>query len=94
MELADIIGLRLECKKCGCSLSLGNSENDAVVDQLLNTAATLTRCPTCQNKWTENDHYSGGDSYIKQFFRNLRELRTMEKTFGCALKLEISGDKQ
>ena len=94
IELADIIGLRLECKTCGNSISLGNSEKNEAVDFLLGQANTLHKCPLCQNQWT-NQFDSGGDSDIKAFFRALRELRTLEKNFGCSLKLEITGaDKQ
>jgi hypothetical protein len=90
----DIIGLRLECKNCGCSLSIGNAEKELVVDDLLSKSVTFSRCPTCQHPWSRSEPQGWGDTELKAFFRTLRELRSLEKTYGCAIKLEISNSEK
>jgi hypothetical protein len=53
----------------------------------------LERCPTCKEPWMEGERNQlPDDPGLKKFLRLIRELRTIERTFGCELSLEIKGD--
>ncbi len=88
IELADIIGLRLECKKCGCSVSLGDSPKDAIYQQLYKASSTLARCPGCGEEWKTSD------SYLQQLFSDLHNLRDQESRLAYKLRLEIPGSEK
>jgi len=98
IELSDIIGLRLECRKCGCALllDLGPSREVATVDNLLIAAnKILCSCPACDTPWTTlPDGRLAFDSELKDFFRRMRQVRDIESKFGCTISLEIKEDKQ
>ena len=91
IELSDISGLRLECRKCSCSLLIEIEREDGSIENLLaRNNSVLASCPTCGAEWAE---FQRGtlmyDSEIKGFFRQLRDLRKLAGKFGCSLTLEI-----
>jgi hypothetical protein len=91
IELADIIGLQLTCKQCGCSLAMETAKDNGTVNNLLaDNNTVLTKCPTCGHAWTENVNLRTFDSDIKELFRKLRDLKKAEPKFGCAITLEIA----
>jgi hypothetical protein len=91
IELSDIIGMRLECKKCGCSLLLGPDRDGETVGQVVSANNdVLAKCPACKTPWTAAPNPTVlWDSDIKELFRRLRDLKKMEAGFGCAIALEI-----
>jgi ribosomal protein S27E len=100
IELADIVGLRIECRKCGCSLLIGvESENENIHNLLSPQNYLLAKCPTCDSEWTHFSHAAAAhgsasfDSDIKKLFRILSEVRKIESKLGCALTLEIKNPK-
>src|SRR5580700_4119964 len=95
IEFSDIIGLRLECKKCGCALLLGLEKDPPTVETFLsNSNKVLSSCPTCGATWTGlPDGRLSFDSEIKDFFRRLRYVQNEESKFGCAVSLEIKNEK-
>lgn len=90
IELSDILGLRIECRGCGCSITMLN-EADAIDTILRPDSSVLVSCPSCRKKWTSLEGYNNYDSEMKEFFRRFREVCTLEKAFGCVMSLEISG---
>jgi hypothetical protein len=96
IELSDISGLRLECKQCGCSLLIEIEREEGTIENLLaKNNNVLASCPTCGAEWAE---FQRGtvmyDSEIKDFFRQLRDLRKLTSKFGCALTLEIKQEEE
>lgn len=92
IETTDIIGLRLQCKSCQCSLLIETQHEDGAINNLLSlNSNVLTKCPTCGAAWTESSVVNRFDSEVKVFFRALRDLRKAEPRFGCSLSLEIKG---
>lgn len=90
IELSDITGLRLECKKCKCSLQIDiNSQN--TVEQLLNPAnEILSTCPACKGVWASlPDGRLAFDTEVKDFFRRLQQVREIESKLGFSLSMEI-----
>ncbi len=81
IEIADIVGLRFECKnaECGASLSLP-------LHQGVNRTDTLKNCPHCGKQWTMlND-----SDYAVQLKRLLDLLRLLgEAPIGCRFTFEI-----
>jgi hypothetical protein len=96
IELADIIGVRLECRKCGCALLLDLGREAATVENLLGAAnKILCSCPACGTPWTTlPDGRLAFDSELKDFFRRMCQIREIESKFGCTISLEIKDDKQ
>ena len=94
IELADILGLHLECKSCGCTLSLG-SDRDGTVDTILSgNSKVIFECPACKTAWTRQISGAGyWDSEIKILFRKIRELKVLAPGFGCHVKLEIENEE-
>jgi hypothetical protein len=93
IELSDIVGVRLQCKSCGCSLHLEIEKDNGTINNLL--AANnllLTKCPTCGASWTPMGQPGQWlDSEAKEFFRKMRDLKKIEASYGCKLALEIKG---
>jgi hypothetical protein len=91
IELSDIIGLRLQCKQCGCSLLLETAREDGTINNLMAAAnVVLTKCPTCANEWTQTSREKMGDSEAKEFFRALQTLKKIQGHYGCTLSLELA----
>jgi hypothetical protein len=92
IELSDIIGVRLLCKSCGCSLRMEIEKDGGTLDSLLSNAnVVLIKCPTCGHAWTSGNPGQPFDSDVKEFFRKMRDLKKIEASFGCKLALEIKG---
>jgi hypothetical protein len=89
IELSDIIGLRLQCKACGCALSLG--EAGSTVDSLLAmNNVVLLKCPACPQTWMEApDRQKLADTELKELARKFRDFLKLEGRYGCTLSLEI-----
>ena len=96
IELSDIIGLRLKCSSCECSLLLDTQKEGGPIDNLMaSNNATLSKCPTCGEGWTQfRERGEPWDSDIKDLLRKLRLLKRVEKNFGCSLSLEIKEEKK
>jgi hypothetical protein len=93
--LADILGLRLQCKNCKCSLLLETESDEGTINNILASHnVVLTKCPTCGHPWTEVNNQRMCSSEIKQLFRQIRDLKKMESIFGCALSLDIAEEKK
>jgi hypothetical protein len=92
IELSDIIGLKLECKNCGCALSVGEEkEGKTVVDGLLQmNNKTLMNCPTCGAVWMQTlDPNRLADTALKELIRKLFDFRKIEPSYGCSIALEL-----
>jgi hypothetical protein len=91
IELSDILGLRLQCKACGCALLLNTEVDGGAIENVLSANNTvLAKCPTCGEIWAQNSRQSAAwDSDIKDFVRKIRDLRKIEPAFGCVFSLEI-----
>ena len=86
IEIADIVGLRFECKneQCGASLSLP-------FHQGINRTDTLERCPHCGKQW---GMLTNAD-YTVNFKRLLDLLRTIsDAPIGCRFSFEIKPEPQ
>jgi hypothetical protein len=94
IELSDIIGLRLECKSCGCSLALGSAKGQEIVDSMLSMRNdTLLKCPTCGAGWMQTlNPNSLADTALKELVRKLSDFRKIEHNYGCSIALEIKQD--
>ncbi len=93
IELSDIVGLQLECKKCGISLLAGGETLTATLVESHNT--TLSQCPTCNSPWTVPatiPTQMGYDTEVKKFLRLIEEIRRIEKHIGCRIRFEIKED--
>jgi hypothetical protein len=91
IEFPDIVGIQLECKKCGISLLVAG---DALVTVIDPHNETLGQCPTCKHRWTALDLYPerGYDTEVKDFIRKLGRMRELEEKLGCKLRFEIKDD--
>ena len=100
IELADIIGVRIECRntKCGASLLLTDNQIMTIAGE---SSSTLFKCPACGSSWTipppdpnSNPGASnlGYDKETKQFLRMLINMREFEAKLGCHLMFEINAD--
>jgi hypothetical protein len=89
IELSDIIGLQLECKKCGVSLLAGGSTLTATLVDPNNV--TLARCPTCNADWTVASGFPrmAYDTEVKKFLRMIETMRSIEGNIGCRIRFEI-----
>ncbi len=96
IELSDIVGLRLLCRSCGCSLLVDIGREDGPLLNLISsTTSTLMKCPTCGEGWTQlRERGDPWDSNIKDFLRKMQFLRRVESNFGCALGLEIKEEDE
>jgi len=82
IDLADIIGLRFECKRCRASLEL-------TLERL--EQGTLHKCPSCHRDWALLNDVSREGSFI-QFVRCFNELAKLlgePSPLGFSLTLEI-----
>jgi hypothetical protein len=95
IELSDIIGLRLECKSCGCSLALGSTKGRETVDSLLSMGnKTLLNCPTCGAAWMQTlDPNRLADTALKELVRKLSDFKKIEHNYGCSVALEIKPEE-
>lgn len=95
IELSDVVGIRLECRKCGCALLLDTNHKDAL-DNLLNPAnKILSTCPACGNLWAGlPDGRMAFDTEVKDLFRRLEQVKVLETKFGFSLSLEIKEEKK
>jgi hypothetical protein len=95
IELSDIIGLRLECKACGCSLALGSGKGQEIIDSMLSIRNnTLLNCPTCGAAWMQTlDPNRSADTALKELVRKLRDFKTIEPNYGCTVSLEIKPEE-
>lgn len=92
IELEDIVGVRLLCGACGCSLHLEIKKDGGTINNLLSDAnRMLMNCPTCGHIWTAGHSGRPFDSDVKEFFRKMRDLKKIEESFGCKLAFEIKG---
>lgn len=91
IEFSDLINLRLECKKCHCSLFVGIDTEDGTLTTLVDKHnEVLTRCPTCGTQWMQFSNASGSySSEIKEFLKKMAYLRKIEEAFGCKVSFEI-----
>jgi hypothetical protein len=93
IEMSDIIGLQLECKKCGISLlASGQTLTTTLVDP---HNMTLSQCPTCGTPWTVPASYPtqmGYDTEVKKFLRMIEAMRNIEEQIGCRIRFEIKDD--
>jgi hypothetical protein len=89
IELSDIVGIQLECRKCGISLLAGG---ETLISLAGKHDETLGKCPTCSNPWTIPSTYPtqmGYDTEIKNLLRLLESIRGFEDKLGCRLRFEI-----
>lgn len=91
IDLSEIIGIRLQCKTCKCSLLVETRTADGTINDLTATSnKRLENCPTCGQPWVKSDLNQAPDELgLKRFLRSMRDLRILEKTFGCQLFFEI-----
>jgi|GEM_PF-2050081 len=93
IELSDIVGLQLECKKCGISLLAGGATlTSTLVDP---NNVTLAHCPTCNYEWTVPSGFPprmAYDTEVKKFLRMIETMRTVEESIGCRIRFEIKED--
>ena len=96
IELSDIIGIRLKCRACGCSLLIAADRDDGPIGELiLAHNRTLAACPTCGQTWAEyRPDGNGWDSEIKELIRRMQALKKVGGALGCALELEIEHKEQ
>lgn len=96
IELSDIIGMRLRCRSCGCSLLLDTDREGGPIDNLLaSTSQTLANCPACKEGWTQfKPQGDPWDSDIKDFLRKMRFLKQVESRLGFSLELEIKNEEK
>ena len=92
IELADIIGLRLQCNTCKCSLAMETEDETGTVNNLLaGNNTVLLKCPTCGANWTEPaSRQAVADTSLKELFRKLQDVKRAERGFGCSITLEIA----
>jgi hypothetical protein len=81
IEIADIVGLRFECKnpECGASLTL-------TILEAINRNSPLKECPNCGKQWarlTDADYQPD----FKTLVDSLRKIASAP--IGCAFALEI-----
>lgn len=94
IEVSDIVGVRLECKKCGCALLLGLSHKDAIANLLEPANKILSTCPTCGGIWASLPNgLLAFDTEIKDFFRRMEQIKEIESKFGFRLSLEVREEK-
>jgi transposase-like protein len=91
IEIEDIIGIQIECKKCHASLLVSGDTMRSLTDQH-NDA--LCRCPSCQNDWTAllGSTLSGYDDEVKKFMRTLEKMRNINERLGCEVRFELKDD--
>jgi hypothetical protein len=91
IKLADIAGLRLQCRNedCDTSLLIGlDNENHDLSSLLATNNNVLTMCPGCGYPWMAEVQMTL-DSEIKKLVRQINDLRALEDKFGCSLTFEI-----
>jgi hypothetical protein len=93
IEVSDIVGLRLECGSCGCSLLIETHREDGSINSLMTSGNdVLTKCPTCAHPWVQASQTRLYDSEIKELFRKIKDLRAVSKYYGCIVTLEIKDE--
>ena len=97
IELTDISGIKVQCRKCNVAIMVGDDRIMSVTEA---HASVLFECPACGAGWTlpprNASTYPGSemgyDKEIKGFLRTLINMRDYEKKLGCALTLEIKNE--
>lgn len=92
IEIEDIVGIQIECNKCGLSLLVGGDTMRSVSDQ---HSDALYRCPSCHNGWTAPSDMPLGsfDDEVKKFMRTLEKMRTINERLGCQIRFELKEEK-
>jgi hypothetical protein len=92
IELEDIIGVRLECRKCGLILegspeALAGPANKSLLGQ----------CPSHQDHtWLGEEtavYLQNADTFVKEFIRDLKAFRDRAPKIGCSISFEIKQDR-
>ena len=97
IEVWDIIGIQMQCKKCSASLLVGGDTLRTISDAHNDT---LWKCPTCNHPWTVQETYPqqmGYDNEVKKFIRLIEQMRAIGDKLGFHLRFEIKdegGDKK
>ena len=91
IEIEDIVGIQIECKRCGVSLLVGGETMRSLSDAL---SDALYRCPSCQHGWTVPADAPLGsfDDEVKKFMRTLEKMRTVNQRLGCLVRFELKDD--
>jgi hypothetical protein len=93
IEFQDVIGIQIECKKCGISLLVSGDTLRSMADQ---HSDALYECPTCHTGWTVKRDGApvqmAYDTEVKKFIRMLDQMRAIEENLGCRLRFEIKDD--
>ena len=82
IELADIIGMRFDCRKCRTSLSLPMEKSPNPPSQ----------CPNCRCDWTAMPDGSDGKEEFEMLARAIATVARLR--LGCAFTLEIKPEPQ
>lgn len=82
IELADILGMRFDCRKCGASLSVPMDKHPSPPHQ----------CPNCRCDWTELPDGHDGKEEFDTLARAIAKVAALH--LGCAFTLEIKPEPQ
>jgi hypothetical protein len=91
IELADILALRFQCKKCASALTVPLEEfsqwEERQRAQRNKLKPALTECPVCGELW------AGYQPKVTNFVNDLQSLAAMVKeAHGLSLALEVKGE--
>jgi transposase-like protein len=91
IEIEDIIGIQIECKKCHTSLLVSGETMRSLSDP---HSDALYRCPSCNSEWTapSGTTVGGFDDEIKKFMRTLEKMRTINERLGCQVLFELKDE--
>ena len=92
IDLWDIVGVQLQCRKCNASLLVGGDTLRSIADAH-NDA--LWKCPTCGNSWTIPQAYPGQmslDTEVKKFLRMVESMQKIDEQLGFHLRFEIKDE--
>jgi hypothetical protein len=82
IEVADILGLRCECKECHTALALPLATD---------VGKSLLTCPRCGKGWARQAN-STSEILIEEFARKVEQLANTLPHLGFILLLEIASD--
>lgn len=91
IELSDLVGMQLECRKCGISLL---ASGDSLASLSSQHDVTMSKCPTCNHPWTVPNTYPtqmGFDTEVKKLLRDMEMVRSIEDKLGCKIRFELKG---
>jgi len=91
IEIVDIIGIQIECKKCKASLLVGGDTMRSLSDA---HSDALYQCPSCHSDWTAplGSTVSSYDDEVKKFMRTLEKMATINERLGCQIRFELKDD--